>query len=201
MTPPSPGTGRSRAVTRRYAASVAHCANLIRARARDVEATSEGLGRQRLAPPLDHPSARDAVTLLGWQGPTPVPVLEWALGISQSANVRLVDRLQEAGLVDRYRDAGDRRVWVRLTPPGESAAADIREATASTLESLVAQSFPDTAALESATVVLERLVETAVGADTDAARFCCRCDVSACLQGGQQCPSARACAANLAARG
>ena len=66
MTPPSPGTSRTRLPSRRYAASAAHCANLLRALARHVESMSETLGREQLAAPLDHPSARDAVSLLDW---------------------------------------------------------------------------------------------------------------------------------------
>lgn len=196
MTAPSSGPSTRRSPRRRYAASVAHSANLLRALARDVESRGEELGRTHLAAPLDHPSARDAITLLGWQGPTPTPVVEWALGLSQSACVRVLDRLQEAGLVERSRSVGDRRVWVRLTDDGERAVEDIHAVTTDLVQDLLTRAFPDPEALAAATGALERLVAVAVGEDVNSARFCSRCDVRACLAEGLECPSDQTCEAN-----
>ena len=58
----------------RYAASVRHLANVVRALARHLEASdAAALADAGLTAPLDHPSARDAVTLLDWHGPTAIP--------------------------------------------------------------------------------------------------------------------------------
>lgn len=41
------------------------------------------------------------------------------LGVTRSAVTSLADRLRDAGLIDRIRDADDRRVvWLALTPTG-----------------------------------------------------------------------------------
>ena len=184
----------------RYAASVRHLANVVRALARHLEASdAAALADAGLTAPLDHPSARDAVTLLDWHGPTAIPTLGWAMELSQSATVRLVDRLCDAGLVRRRRERGDRRVWLELTPEGERAAAQVRSTRADPLQELARQAFPDLAAAQAAVTVLDRLAAVAVGPDLDAARFCRGCDVESCLADGQPCPSARRCAANAAA--
>src|SRR4051794_2672601 len=74
-----------------------HGANVLRALARNLDS----LVTHEAEAPLDHPSARDAVTLLGWRGEVTSESLQEALGLSQPACVRVVDRLAEAGLVAR----------------------------------------------------------------------------------------------------
>jgi len=110
--------------------------------------------------------------------------------------VRVLDRLQEAGLVERSRSVGDRRVWVRLTDDGERAVEDIHAVTTDLVQDLLTRAFPDPEALAAATGALERLVAVAVGEDVNSARFCSRCDVRACLAEGLECPSDQTCEAN-----
>ncbi|HEV2269122.1 MAG TPA: MarR family transcriptional regulator [Steroidobacteraceae bacterium] len=52
-----------------------------------------------------------------------------ALHYDTGSMTRMLDRLQEKGLVSRARDTGDRRlVFLRLTPAGESLIPKIRPA-------------------------------------------------------------------------
>src|SRR5438552_18464801 len=67
------------------------------------------VGAAGLAPfdsPVDHATAGAAVSLLRWLPGAPLPRLAAYVGLSQSAAVRVVDRLSSAGLVVRRRDPG-----------------------------------------------------------------------------------------------
>ena len=101
-------------------AELRHGANVLRALARNLEPELAATGA-----PLDHESARDAVTLLGWRGEATSETLQFALGLSQPACVRLVDRLVEAGLLVRRRRPGDRHVWIGLTAKGRRSASGL----------------------------------------------------------------------------
>jgi DNA-binding MarR family transcriptional regulator len=59
------------------------------------------------------------------------------LGLTQSGTVRLVDRLQERGLLDRVRPAGRKEVALRLTRPGKDALRRGVEARSEALASLL----------------------------------------------------------------
>ncbi|MBK6441778.1 MAG: MarR family transcriptional regulator [Actinomycetales bacterium] len=183
----------------RYAAGIAHGANVLRALAHAIDSLGDSAARTDFTPPLDHVSARDALTLLSWRGRTPAPAIEEALGLSQSACVRLLDRLQAAGLIARDREPRDRRVWVTVTPEGEHAARRIIAATSGTVEALVSRALPDASRLIPALEVLDLIAMAAAGDAVDPSRFCRACDPTACLAEGQACPSDRACDANSAA--
>jgi len=87
--------------------------------------------------PVDHATAGAAVSLLRWLPGAPMPRLAAYVGLSQSAAVRLVDRLSTAGLVVRRREHGRRQVQVFLTPLGLAAAARIHRRRARVLERMV----------------------------------------------------------------
>jgi DNA-binding MarR family transcriptional regulator len=81
--------------------------------------------------------------------------LSRALGRSHSATVRLIDGLARDGLVARAPGEDSRTVALRLTEPGEAAAAEVRRTRAACLDDLVdALSDKDVRGLEP---VLERL--------------------------------------------
>ena len=163
-------------------ATLRHGANVLRALANNLDSVAA----TGVEAPLDHPSARDAVTLLGWRGECTSEALQEALDLSQPACVRVVDRLAAAGLVTRRRTPGDRRLQIRLTARGERAAARLVGQSGTGVEAALRAALPDA----------ERLEDFVAAHDT--VRFCRSCDVSACLDGPRGCPSAAACEANLA---
>ncbi|MEJ2890577.1 MarR family winged helix-turn-helix transcriptional regulator [Actinomycetospora aeridis] len=66
-----------------------------------------------------------AVMTLSEHGPMGVAELARRLGVSSPATTVLVDRLERAGLVERVRDADDRRrVTVTDTPAGRAATLE-----------------------------------------------------------------------------
>ena len=89
--------------------------------------------------PVDHATACAALSLLRWLPGAPMPRLAASIGLSQSAAVRLIDRLASAGMVVRRREPGQRQVRVFLTRLGLSAAARIHRRRARVLERIVAQ--------------------------------------------------------------
>jgi hypothetical protein len=161
-------------------AELRHGANVLRALARNLQALTEPDG---LTPPLDHPSARDALTLLAWHG--------------ESTCVRVVDRLEQAGLVARSRPDGDRRIRISLTPAGERAAGAMTRRSGDGVERLLREALSGED-LTGFVRALDRVAVSMFGDARDTARFCRSCDVQACLAGGAGCPSDAACRANLA---
>jgi DNA-binding MarR family transcriptional regulator len=174
-------------------AELQHGANVLRALARNLQPLDAPT-----AAPLDHPSARNAVTLLAWRGTATSETLQFALGLSQPASVRLVDRLVEAGLLSRDRRAGDRRVWLGLTAKGRRAAATVLDRERGPVESALRNALPDGAELSRFVAALDRVASVVLGATTDPARFCRACDVAACLGSDHECPSVAVCQRNLA---
>lgn len=173
-------------------ATLSHGANVLRALARNLES----LAPVDAEPPLDHPSARDAVSLLRWRGECTSEELQEALDLSQPACVRVVDRLVTAGLVTRRRTPGDRRLRVGLTTRGEHAATRLVEASGAGVEQALRLALPDGRDLDSFVAALDRVATTVFGGATDTVRFCRSCDVQACVGGPRGCPSDAACRAN-----
>jgi DNA-binding MarR family transcriptional regulator len=174
-------------------ATLSHGANVLRALARNLASSAP----VEMPPPLDHQSARDAVTLLGWRGECTSEELQEALDLSQPACVRVVDRLAGAGLVTRRRTPGDRRLRVGLTAPGERAAARLVESSGAEVEQALRSALPEAPDLEAFVTALDRVVTSVFGDATDTVRFCRSCDVRACVAGPRGCPSDVACRANL----
>jgi DNA-binding MarR family transcriptional regulator len=176
-------------------AELRHGANVLRALAGNL-----GTHELSSAAPLDHPSARDAVTLLSWRGEASGETLQFALGLSQPACVRLVDRLVDTGLVTRRRRAGDRRVWLRLTAKGRRAAGSVLDREREPVEAALRKALPDPADLSRFVAALDQVAMAVLGDATDPARFCRACDVAACLGSEHGCPSATVCRRNVGQR-
>jgi DNA-binding MarR family transcriptional regulator len=172
-----------------------HGANVLRALARNLESAGES---EAFQPPLDHPSARDAVTMLGWHGECTSETLQEALELSQPACVRVVDRLAEADLVTRRRAPGDRRLRIALTPAGERLAERLVHGSAAGVERVLSDALPDAKQLDDFVAGLDRVATALFGDATGTVRFCRSCDAQACLDGPRGCPSDTACRANLA---
>jgi DNA-binding MarR family transcriptional regulator len=112
------------------------------------------------------------------------------LGLTPSGAVRLVDRLEGAGLVTRSPGPDGRSRAVRLTDAGRERARAVGGARSTYLAGLVG-------ALEPAEVeVLRRLlakVMAAVVRSKDAGAWTCRlCDLTACRRAQGECPALNA---------
>lgn len=127
--------------------------------------------------------------------------LRAVVGLSSSGAVRLVDRLQRDGLVERRPGADARSVALRLTSRGRAVAAAVREARAHAVGRALEGLSPDERA--ALTPLLERLLrEITIQRmhDRDVGRvppdgWVCRlCDPSACGRDDGRCPTAAAAA-------
>ena len=95
---------------------ISDTARLLR-RAFDERARSLGITR---------PQWR-VLTLLGRFGGCTQAMLAERLDVEPITAGRMIDRLQEAGLVERCADPNDRRAWrLHLTPDGETALLRLR---------------------------------------------------------------------------
>src|SRR5918997_5599770 len=131
------------------------------------------------------------VSLHEWADGSSVEVLAEAMRVSHWRAVRVVDRLDAAGLARREADPADgRRVLVRLSPAGRELAQRALEARTRVLQSTVAEL--DALDLRE----LERLLDALLGAttvDVRAARGTCRlCDAHVCGHERGLCPVTRA---------
>jgi DNA-binding MarR family transcriptional regulator len=148
--------------------------------------------RLRDATLLDPRSAHDAaalVSIANYPGQT-VNELASALGLSQPGTVRLLDRLEASGLVERQRGGGDRRALaLELTAAGRRTASAALARRAEALGSVLATlDASEAAALEP---LLERVLAGLTGSDSELRVICRLCDEEACERGGR-CPVALA---------
>jgi DNA-binding MarR family transcriptional regulator len=148
------------------------------------EATEEATGLAGGAPAA-------LVSLREWADGSSVEVLAEAMRVSHSRAVRVVDRLEEAGLARREADPSDgRRALVRLEPAGKDIARRALEARSRVLRSAV--EHLGMADLGSLDLLLGALLDTRV-ADVHAARGTCRlCDAHVCGHYDGVCPVTRA---------
>jgi MarR family transcriptional repressor of emrRAB len=160
-------------------------ANLLGAAALLVEDAVLGRVEKELPRTASAPAA--LVTLAHEPGLT-IDGLRTVLGLTHSGAVRLVDRLEEDGLVRRSR-AG-RTVGLSLTPGGRRALARIERARLAAAQDLLA---PLSAKEREQ---LERFVGRILAARTHGAadlnRICRLCSFEACESGGRTCPVADA---------
>ncbi|MGZ4271531.1 MAG: MarR family winged helix-turn-helix transcriptional regulator, partial [Solirubrobacteraceae bacterium] len=140
-------------------------------RAGDAMAAAEDIGTTQAAA---------LITLDNYAAGMPLTVLGDALRLSHAAVVRLADRLQDRGLVERRAGAGgDRRaVGLELTAAGRRAIRALRSARAAALEDALAPL--DARERE----VLEDLLAKVLAAETrtivDSQTHCRLCDGDAC---------------------
>ena len=115
------------------------------------------------------------------------------LGLSSSGTVRLVDRLEAAGLVRRGAGDDGRVTSVELTPAGRRRALAVTRARAEAIERALAPL--DQAERRRLGELLGRVLAGLVR-PAGATRWTCRlCDLSACGRAEGHCPVARAAAA------
>jgi DNA-binding MarR family transcriptional regulator len=144
-----------------------------------ADATAEAAGRTDSAP------AALAALLHFLDRPT-VDLLRQVLGLTSSGTVRLLDRLAEAGYVERERGADRRSAAIVLTDAGRAAAEQVCRARADVLDRV-------TAVLSSAErAELDRLIsKILIGMmrGPGAVRWICRlCDTGICRGSPGGCP-------------
>ena len=120
----------------------------------------------------------------------PIDRLRQVLGLTASGTVRLVDRLEEAGLVTRGPGTDGRSVSVRLTAAGRRAAKRVSAARGAILDDAVSRL--DAAEREQLDRILSHVLAGLIRGP-GATRWMCRlCDMSACGRDEGRCPVANA---------
>jgi DNA-binding MarR family transcriptional regulator len=138
-------------------------------------------------------TASDAATLsalLHFLDRPTVDQLRQVLGLTASGTVRLVDRLEAAGLVERSQGADARSTAVSLTQEGRRTARRVADARAGVLErSLAGLSPQERRQLDG---LLSKLLVARLRGP-GAVRWICRlCDTVACGRDEGRCPLGRA---------
>ncbi len=122
--------------------------------------------------------------------------LRQVLGVTSSGAVRLVDRLEASGLVQREAGADGRSTTVRLTAAGRRAAERATRARADVLQDALGVLSPaDRAVFEG---LISQMVVTLIR-EPGATRWMCRlCDTGVCGVRSRECPVSRAAHARFA---
>jgi DNA-binding MarR family transcriptional regulator len=132
-------------------------------------------------------SAAPAIVALStYLADEPLDVIGRAFGITASAVVRLVDRLEAEGLVQRRPGPDGRRVSVRLTAKGERQAGAILERRERELSDVLG--VLSEAERRQLTRLHEKLLANLPEDVPAAARVCRFCDVHACGHYDGRCP-------------
>jgi MarR family transcriptional regulator, negative regulator of the multidrug operon emrRAB len=120
----------------------------------------------------------------------PIDGLGRSLGITHSAAVRLVDRLEESGLVERRRGADGRSVAMVMTCAGHRVGREILDARQRALGEVLESLSPS----ERRTLagVCEKLLGGLTASRADAGRICRLCDPGVCGHDDGRCPVTRA---------
>jgi DNA-binding MarR family transcriptional regulator len=144
-----------------------------------ADATAEAAGRTESAPAA-------LAALLHFLDRPSVDVLRQVLGLSSSGTVRLLDRLAEAGYVERQGGADRRSTAVVLTDAGRAAAIQVCQARAAVLDRATSALSPaERADLDR--LVAKMLVGMMRG--PGAVRWICRlCDTGICRGSPGGCP-------------
>jgi DNA-binding MarR family transcriptional regulator len=131
-----------------------------------------------------------------------IDTLRRMLGLTSSGTVRLVDRLEGAGQVERRAGPDARTASITLTASGHRAAARITAARAAVLEeALSALSAQERQTMARLTArMLGGVVRRKLAREAQATRWICRlCDMHACGRAEGRCPAATAAAAAMRA--
>jgi MarR family transcriptional regulator, negative regulator of the multidrug operon emrRAB len=119
------------------------------------------------------------VTLRNYAEGKPLDLLRRALALSQPGVVRLADRLEARGLVERHRgDRDGRAVALRLTAAGRGAADAALAARADAIDA--ALDALDAAERRALTPMLERMLGAETTDSTASLVICRMCDPDVC---------------------
>jgi DNA-binding MarR family transcriptional regulator len=112
------------------------------------------------------------------------------LGVTPSGAVRLVDRLESAGLVTRAAGPDGRSRAIRLTDSGRDRARAVGAARSAYLTSLVDGFEPDE--VDALRGLLAKVMTRVVAAKDGGAWTCRLCDLTACRRPQGECPAMNA---------
>lgn len=126
------------------------------------------------------PSAADAalVALAGWLSGTTVDGLARVLGLTHSGAVRLADRLERDGLVERRPGPDGRTRALHATTEGAHEARRLQAERLAALEDVLAPLEPSDRAVLAA--LLEQLLAGLTPDHAAAGRICRLCDPGVC---------------------
>ncbi|MBH0238527.1 MarR family winged helix-turn-helix transcriptional regulator [Methylobrevis albus] len=124
------------------------------------------------------PSAMAALISLKVRGPMAIGDVAGIVGLTHSAAVRLVDRLEKDWLVRRQRRVG-REVMVELTSRGKRRAGTLQEKRLQAARSFLAHIPGDQR--EAFLAMIDQMLETKVEAGIDPLRICRMCTGVACV--------------------
>lgn len=142
----------------------------------EIAEASTGLGGE----------AASALVLIGMAPRVTIKLLAERLRLSHPGTVRLVDRLETAGLIRRESSEDRREVRLAITRKGQQLHEKLRSARQAALEDIVsALSAQQKAALEP---IVARLVEALATDRIEAWNNCRLCDAKTCAARG--CPVA-----------
>lgn len=130
------------------------------------------------------------VVLTTTLGGTSQEVLGRALGLTQTGGVRLVNRLVDAGLVERRAGQDGRTHAIAVTRTGRAAARRALGARRGTTESLL--EALDAGERAQLTGLLEKILGGATTGPDDTLRICRLCDPDACGHHEGRCPVTQA---------
>jgi DNA-binding MarR family transcriptional regulator len=107
------------------------------------------------------PAKGSALLNVDRRGPMRLAELAAAEGLNPTMLSRMVAELVDAGLVERWTDADDRRsAWVRVTDRGHELAQQMRAQRTAAVEAAIAELDPEgRRAIERALPALEELIE------------------------------------------
>jgi DNA-binding MarR family transcriptional regulator len=124
-------------------------------------------------------SAAAAIALLGHEPGMPIERLRRALGPSHPGAVRLIDRLEQYGVVERGESEQDRRaVALRLTAKGKKARDEILSARQKTLKKGFSGLTPSERKMFGQ--LAEKMLRALLQGEDHAYRMCRLCDENAC---------------------
>ena len=156
-------------------------ANLLGALAGEI---TDRIERQGKLHPNETSSAIAALNVIGFYEGCSNGALSRALGLSHTATVRLVDKLEHAGLVRSETGADKRSVALRLTGLGRERARSVIRERCLRLGDLIEVLTPRQR--RQLDEIAETLLKSMVEAAQDADHICRLCDGTACQP--RRCP-------------
>jgi DNA-binding MarR family transcriptional regulator len=134
-------------------------------------------------------SAAALATLYGTRAGIRIEGLARVVGLSHSGAVRLVDRLEAQGLVERRRGVDQRSAVLYLTTGGRRSARRMLAERDVAMHSLLALLTDDQRA--ELIDLADRLLRELAAEPVAEARICRLCDLEACGRSSGRCPVAR----------